>query len=367
MTNNNKKSKDIDVQGAFVVLEILQLIPIGKKNAIPLKHIQEIIEKTFEFNKSNRTYERIMESLLFSKHCENLEYVEKGRGNAHWYYWNEKTTMISYPKISLDMAIALNIVDKILKNILPLNVQGRLKSLFELSNEILSDELDNDLKNWNKKIYFLDSKLSNKIPKINSLILEQALLSLDKQIPLNFKYLKRNGQVKKYYNVYPEGLVLNQGVIYMVAIIEGGEVRNFLMHRIKMILNSSNTKDKPDLEFNLENYIKNEDNAFQWKLFDKKKVELEMHIYSDTIGYFLKESPLTKNDILLHPNKKIKYDYWTFRTYTTLTKQLIGWIRQQGPDIKIINPPELVEFLKKDIKKLNNLYEIVGENDSSSS
>lgn len=145
--------------------------------------------------------------------------------------------------------------------------------------------------------------------------------------------------------LHPYGLVWNNDYYYLIGKYDhSGEMVHLRVDRMQdvQIMNEIYEKDE---SFDFSDYVSRLFHMFTGVEKDLK-VRFSNHLINVMIDRFGKDVSIEKDG----------EDAFILRTKAIISQGLKNWLLTWGSDAKVIDPPELVEMLKEESRKLNNIY-----------
>lgn len=180
--------------------------------------------------------------------------------------------------------------------------------------------------------------LEGKISKLNYAM--QNNLS----IKISYFSMSKNGQTTRV--VDPYSLTFRKGFWYLIGYCHlREEIRIFKVLRIKSI-RVTEAKFKKPKSFSVKEYMKN-----SWNIYRGEDTEVKI-IFNKEIAPFIKETDWHENQKIEDlPNGEI-----AFTVFVNGTNEIKSWIMGFGDKVKVMEPASLKDEIKKEIKKLNLIY-----------
>ncbi|MFQ5519326.1 MAG: helix-turn-helix transcriptional regulator, partial [Mariprofundus sp.] len=255
---------------------------------------------------------------------------------------NKDDNVHEVPGIDSDTALAFYLAEKHLEPLLPRTTIKRLTPHFKRAEEVL-DQADADRGNpaWRNKVRVLHRGPGLKNPAIASDVQSAIYDALLRNRRLDVAYLPRGKDEAKQYELNPLGLVLKDGLFYLVCSMwDYPDIRLLLLHRMK----SADVMDIPCIapeDFDLDGYI--ESGELDFAVGDA--IELKAWI-SETMAIHLQERPLHSNQLIsISDNGRI-----LLNVTVQDTNELRWWLLGFGDQVEILAP----EGLRSDFHAIAN-------------
>lgn len=319
--------------------EILKYLP--RKG--PGKTTKEIFNylKGEAFSIAERSIQRDLSELsrLFSLVCNEDNKPYK------WYWQPGKGEEL--PALTLTDALSLNIVESIVKPLIPHAMLETLEHRFnETNNKLAAMSEQNKNASWLNKVRNVQPALPLLPPNINESVLEdvQAALLNDKQVEV--EYQSMDSDCAKTRLLSPLALVQRGSVTYLVAIMDGyADVRYYAVHRIQSAKQTCGDVKIPK-GFSIDEEIK------KGKFGFGAANSIKLHAYiDDWLCRILEETPFSEDQKITYEEE---FPYLTATVEDTW--QLSWWLLSQGDGIEVIKPIKLRNKMKKELRKALSQY-----------
>lgn len=262
-----------------------------------------------------------------------LSSSEEGRVNR--WFWSEAAKVADVPGLDVPTALAFRLAQEYLQPLLPQVVHRRLAGHFQRADECLSRETTNQLSLWPDKVCVISRGPTLRPPPINPAVqmaVEQALLH-DRQLQLVSR--SKHGDQPKRYVAHPCGLVIRDGVFYLIATLRDyPNPRHLALHRIS-IAEVMRDRAKRPRGFTLKKYVAKE------QLFSYPTQGGLIHLdvlFEAKTAIHLRERPLARNQRLTTMTEDGRT-----RLRATLrdTHELRWWLLGFGDKIEVLGPKSL--------------------------
>ncbi|MBI9012590.1 MAG: YafY family transcriptional regulator [Clostridiales bacterium] len=272
---------------------------------------------------SVKTIQRDMETLnMAGIPVFSMKGMKGGYGILDSYKYDTKLLSPKEVNLFKSMLDSLNSVysNKSLESLLE-----KLESAVITSASTEFSKVKVDITPWNK-----DEKLHEKINLISDAIEQSRILSIE--------YYNSNGECL-LREIEPYELVLRHGRWYLLSYcLEKKDVRTFKVNRVS-------TMEITNRHFDLRDYksIKRDDSTMRDGV--KKVLRFNKEVYYRVVDIF------NDDEVTEITEKNV-----TVVTYLELDSWLIPVILSFGDDVKVIEPEILKENVKKEIEKMNKIY-----------
>lgn len=294
---------------------------------------------------SQRTIQR--ELVNFSKLFGDLQ-TDGNKDKAAWS-WKEKSQLLDLPGMSPTVALSFKLTQQFLDNMMPDSVKESLSSYFNKATNTLSTlEGDNYLSNWSDKIRTIP-RTQYLIPaKVSPEVLQTVYQSLLEEKPIKALYQPRDAETAEY-EMHPQGLVLRQSIIYLVATLWNyDDPRHFALHRISQC-ELGDSEYQPLKDFNLDTYIAT--GTFDYAEVEDNEIKLIV-IFDQGAAFHLTETPLSTDQKFVN-----KCDGRVQITATVKNSlQLRWWLLGFGEYVEVIKPKTLRDEFVETSQRLGDIY-----------
>jgi len=275
---------------------------------------------------SKRTVERDLNELsqLFPLQCND-------KGAPYGWHWMQGSP-IELPGLSLSDALTLQLVEGSLRLLIPNYMLKTLEPRFQqarLKLKALREEIPSA--GWLEKVATVHPELSLLPPVVDEQHLEAVQEALLQNKQLECSYYAAHKDRKHHFTLNPLALVQRGQVTYLLATVDPYEdVRQFALHRLGTVQNTSTASTKPD-GFSLQTYLAS--GAMQFGTPVTIKIEAWVN---EGLSRLLAETPLSE-DMLLVPAEDGAHltatvnDSWELR----------WWILSHAGSIQIRSPTTL--------------------------
>ncbi len=167
--------------------------------------------------------------------------------------------------------------------------------------------------------------------------------------PLSMKYRAAARTKEEVVAIHPYALVLHRSSIYCVGLHLGrGEIRTFLLDRMRDTECSYSERFELPSEFNLDDYFQGELGI--WRSEQRHKVVVE---FDETAAEYLRFRRIHPTQ-RVHPGAGGK-----IRVSMTVgsLKPVVNWVLEWGPRARVLEPSELVEAVRTELASALRQYD----------
>lgn len=293
------------------------------------------------FSTSKRTIERDLAELatLFGIICND-------KGSPYGWYWM-KGVSAELPGLSLTDAVSLQIVESLLRPLLPPALLEALEGRFQEARRKLKELApDNPTARWADKVRYVQPSLPLHPPSIPPGVLETVQEALLQERQLSVSYQRPGKPEATEQTLHPQALIQRGPITYLVAMaFDYDDLRLYAVHRIKTAT-IAHLAARTATGFSLDAYLAEGRAHFA----NGNEITLRAHV-SDELANLLSETPISIDQVL-HPEGKT-----TLLTATVIDSwQLRWWLLSQGAGIAVIDPPALRASIKEIITEAGKQY-----------
>lgn len=272
--------------------------------------------------------------------------LSKARGKTLYWQWLQGAQGLEIPAMSQSTALVFQLSDHYLRQLIPGNVLGLLAPYLERASSVLADT---KLSNWNDKVIHLEQGPQLTPPEVDEGIQDVVYGALLEGRQFEVEYVPRYETDSRTYPVNPLGIVLREGVFYIVCTIwEYTDIRQLAMHRIR----TARLLDKeaqPIKDFDLKKYIQ-EESAFSYPE-SGKTIKLKAR-FSEGAAWHLTERRLSEDQVL----KKTADGYYRLTATVKDTSELRWWLLGFGDSVEVLAPKALRREFKSLTESMAQMY-----------
>ena len=323
-------------------LELLQMIPRypTKVSTAQIKDRMESIGQKV----SMRMIQRDLESLEAI-----LPIICDDSSKPYGWSWTKDSPGLQ-PTMNLIEALTFSLAEQYLKPLMPNKSFKRIQIFFDRANQILKEAKSNQISRWRSRVRVESQWQRLHPPQLNEKSEAAIYDALLNSHQLKAKYVKRLQKKADTRLVNPLGIVLRGEVHYLVCSLDDkpNDIRHLPMHRFRSAEWNGETAEEPDKGFSLDQYVKKNSLGY---LYSDTKIKLDA-IFEPQAGFHLLESPLSKNQKIVHRRDgKLR-----LQALVSNTGQLRWWLWGFAGQVEILSPKSLRDEFRKDAKKLARIY-----------
>ena len=299
------------------------------------------IQKLADYHEvSIRTIKRDIE-FLRDRYTAPIEYDK----NRNGYYYTDSTFMIQNVLLTEGDLFTVSTIMPLMEQYKNTPLENSFKNIMEKVSEMLPDQVDVNTSFLNKDISFI----SDPLPKIESEVFETIFKSIKLRKTIEFEYrsVAKTEYTNKKIDCYK--VICQKGNCYVLGLSHNkNEIRIYALSRMQNVELTNDSFEIPQ-DFDLNNYV---DLSFGIWNNKHEPVEYEL-LFSPQINTYVLEREW-------HTNQTVeqKEDGSVLLKFKSNQKQqVLSWVLSFGNVVKVINPPELIEKVKEEIKNIAKMYE----------
>jgi len=321
--------------------QMLRLIPRQPSKISTSELKQRLADEGFSTTPRTLQRDLVRMSSIYPLLCDD-------RDKPFGWSWNRDANVHEVPGIDSDTALAFYLAEKHLEPLLPRTTIKRLRPHFKRAEEVL-DQADADKGNpaWRNKVRVLQRGPGLKNPSIHADVQSAVYDALLRNRRLDVVYMPRGADKSKQYEIHPLGLVLKDGLFYLVCSMwDYPDIRLLTLHR----MNKASVMDIPCTvpdEFDLDDYIASGELDFAIG----GEIKLKARI-SSQIAIHLEERPLHKDQQLT------VCDDGSYLLESTAidTNELRWWLLGFGSNIEVLAPDDLRNDFQEISEQMAAIY-----------
>jgi len=321
--------------------QMLRLIPRHPSKIDTTTLMQQLADKGF--TTTARTLQRDLQRLssIYPLLCDSRE-------KPYGWCWSRDANVHEVPGIDSDTALTFYLAERHLEPLLPRTTIRRLEPHFRRAEEVL-DQADagNGNPAWRNKVRVLHRGPGLKNPVISSSVQSAIYDALLHNRRLNVEYLPRGTETTKQYEINPLGLVLKDGLFYLVCSMwDYPDIRLLTLHRMRVAAVMDTPCTVPE-GFDLDAYITSGELDFAIGGEIKLEVRVRSHI-----AFHLQERPLHQEQQLTENDD----GSWLLISTVRDTSELRWWLLGFGENVEVLAPLELRDEFRRVAHEMAGLY-----------
>lgn len=313
------------------IIKIDELLQTGRWYTA--KEIAQAVDGSY----SSRTIQRDLEYMRDTMNAP----IESGSQGYRYY---EKNFFIKSIPLTEGEVFSVAVLNPLLEQYRNTPIENQLRSVFQKITNSLPEKVTIDTTFLNPKITFIpDIK-----EKINQELFNTVFDAMKNCQSLKFDYrpLQKSSFMER--TIDPYHAVCQKGNWYVIGKChDKGDVRIFSFGRMKNAV-IKGTKFNVPKDFNTSDFFDSEMGVW---LSDRTPLEVEL-LFDKEIGTYVTTRIWHSEQIM----QELKDGSVYLKFKTTQKKELIRFILGQGHTVKVLSPQELVEEIKVELKKTEELY-----------
>lgn len=274
--------------------------------------------------------------------------IEKNNANPQGWRWQEDAPLQSLPHMNLSQAVAFNMVEANLTQLLPPAILDELFPWFDLARRQLKDSKVTHT--WLDRVRIEPATQPLIPPHIDPKCKDDIYQALFHQRQIRASYTSRKQPEANQYLLNPLAIVQRGAVIYLLASrVDDPKkiVRTFALHRFEEVEVLDTVAVTPE-GFELSTYLDDGGMGFAHPLFsqlpDRGKQTPISLVFTKSAGKSLTESKLSSDqEVIIHDD-----DTMTVNATVNLTSQLVWWLRGFGQGLIDAKPDLLYQAVNQD-------------------
>lgn len=326
-------------------LRILQLLPYKKDGGITVARLIELLT-LYGIDSKTRDIQRDMAEL--SCGCEGFQIRCDDTNKPHRWYWDSDTAL-SIPAMSQYTALTLQLAEKTLKPMLPVQILDHLNPSFSAAGSVLNDNNKRQARSWLKKIRVVPRsihQISASIPDGLYDTLTKALYE-DKQLKITYTSASNTTGIPKEHTIHPYALLFRGPIIELIGKKVGkADPMRLLLHRMHTA-EMLTTRSIIPTDFDLDSFIKSK----LAKPYEGEAISLKVWIREDAKAHVI-ETPFSEDQIVEPTN-----DGFIVAATVRMTIELKWWLLGLGERIEVLEPESLRTDIKDTVVKAAKRYQ----------
>ena len=268
--------------------------------------------------------------------------IEKNNANPQGWRWKDDAPLQSLPHMNLSQAVAFNMVEANLTQLLPPVILDELFPWFDLARRQLKNSKVTH--SWIDRVRIEPATQPLIAPHIDLDSKDNIYHALFYQLQIKACYTRSDKSQSSEYILNPIAIIQRGVFIYLLATrIDDPEVviRTFALHRFSSVEILESAAKTPD-NFHLDTYLDAGGMGFSHPLFGElpdhgKNTAIELK-FTKQAGKSLTESKLSDDQIVTLDDNTL-----TIQATVNLTSQLVWWLRGFGSGLLNAKPKLLYQ------------------------
>ncbi|SNT69516.1 helix-turn-helix transcriptional regulator [Psychrobacter sp. LV10R520-6] len=280
--------------------------------------------------------------------------IEKNNANPQGWRWKDDAPLQSLPHMNLSQAVAFNMVEANLTQLLPPVILGELFPWFDLARRQLKNSKVTH--SWIDRVRIEPATQPLIAPHIDLDSKDNIYHALFYQLQIRACYTRSNKSQASEYVLNPIAIIQRGVIIYLLATRTDDPdiiIRTFALHRFASVEVLDSTAQTPD-NFQLDRYLDAGSMGFTHPLLSQlpdhgKNTAIELQ-FTKKAGKSLTESKLSEDQTVTINTD----DTLTINATVNLTSQLVWWLRGFGKGL-LDAKPQLLHQVVLDIELAEEL------------
>ncbi|MGO1782033.1 MAG: helix-turn-helix transcriptional regulator [Moraxellaceae bacterium] len=269
--------------------------------------------------------------------------IEKNNANPQGWRWRDDAPLQSLPHMNLSQAVAFNMVEANLTQLLPPAILDELFPWFDLARRQLKNSKVTH--SWIDRVRIEPATQPLIAPHIDLDSKDNIYHALFYQLQINACYTRSNKSQASEYTLNPIAIIQRGVIIYLLATRTDDPeaiIRTFALHRFDSVDILETAAQTPD-GFHLDTYLDAGSMGFSHPLFGElpsrgKNTAIELQ-FTKRAGKSLTESKLSDDQTVTLNDD----DTLTVQATVNLTSQLVWWLRGFGSGLLNAEPALLYQ------------------------
>ena len=335
--NSNSKNDAASRHGAATTARQWQVLSQLQRNRwVGTTHVYEQLMLA-GFDISLRTVQRDLNAL--AKRFP----IEKNNANPQGWRWCDDAPLQSLPHMNLSQAVAFNMVEANLTQLLPPAILDELFPWFDLARRQLKNSKVTH--SWIDRVRIEPATQPLIAPHIDLHSKDNIYHALFYQLQIQACYTRSNKSEASEYTLNPIAIIQRGVIIYLLATrTDDAEaiIRTFALHRFASVELLETAAQTPD-SFQLDSYLDAGSMGFTHPLLSQlpdhgKNTAIELH-FTRKAGRSLTESKLSSDQtVTINDDNTL-----TITATVNMTSQLVWWLRGFGKGLLAAKPQLLYQ------------------------
>ena len=295
-----------------------------------------------EFDVSKRTVERDIE-FLRDRYEAPIEYDHSKCG----YAYTQETFFLKSLFLTDEELFSAAVFEKALQQYRNTPIEGRLKAVFGKLIELLPDDAVSVNTMWlGDSLTFIPEPS----PEISPEIFDAVFSGVKARRAIRFQYRSLTQTEPTTRMCEPYHIVCQRGAWYVIGrCTDKNEERIFSFSRMSEIEVLKDWAFELPTGFTVEQYI--DKNVGVW--LNRREPFTVRLLFSASVSVFAEEHIWNEEQtVLVHEDKSVEVSF-----KTTQFEEIKRFVLGQGATVQVLEPPELVQAVQKEIEEMRSLYQ----------
>lgn len=322
---------------------LLGLIPEAPASRTAPELLSDIERTAPGFSATLRTIQRELDAL------QDTPGLQREDSKPHRWSWGPGRKRATLARMEPEAALAFGLLEQHLDALIPNAVRTHLEPYFLKARDVVGEMSHSRLKRWKNRTTSCSRAFPLLLPEVEPAVLRAVQESLLDRVQLAMHYQSAGADQPRVYTVHPQGLVLSDGVFYLVATVaKYDDLFQFALHRMHAAAaTTESSRDVPG--FDVEAYTRDVE-GFHFGSGDTIRLKLRVRGF---LALHLRERPLAGD-------QKIKNidDEWSELTATVAESwQLEWWLRSFGALCEVVRPVRLRRVMADEAREVCRVYD----------
>ena len=295
-----------------------------------------------EFDVSKRTVERDIE-FLRDRYEAPIEYDHSKCG----YVYTQETFFLKSLFLTDEELFSAAVFEKALQQYRNTPIEGRLKAVFAKLTELLPDDAVSVNTMWlGDALTFIPEPS----PEIRPEIFDAVFSGVKARWTIRFQYRSLTQTEPTTRMCEPYHIVCQRGAWYVIGrCADKNEERIFSFSRMSEIEVLKDRAFELPTGFTVEQYI--DKNVGVW--LNRREPFTVRLLFSASVSVFAEEHIWNEEQtVQVHEDKSVEVSF-----KTTQFEEIKRFVLGQGATVRVLEPPELVQAVQKEIEEMRSLYQ----------
>ena len=323
-------------------LAMLTAIPVGLPGKSTSQILEELLDKSPDFNVDRRTIQRSLVQL-----SQRFPITAETRGRTNYWYWIEPHALTQIPAMSATTAFVVSLAADHLRPIMPPSTLPKLDPYFRHAQSILNGT---DLGRWADRAAIIAQGPKLTAPDISADVQEAVYEALMTNRRFEVQYRGKHEKESKAIVLNPLGIVVRNGTVYLVATSwKYQDIRHYVLHRMSQPQLMDESARTP-ADFCLADHL-GDDGSFAYPTSDEKLILRAL--FHAGAGAHLTESSLGPD----HRATAQEDGRILVEATVADTAELRWWISGFGSLVEVLGPAALRDEFREQARALAEMYE----------
>ena len=273
-----------------------------------------------------------------------LDVIGTQEDRTYSYHIGNRQFELAELKLLVDSVQSAKFITAKKSNELIKKIEG-LASKYEASQLHRQVFVAGRVKTMNESIYYNVDRIHTAIAENSRITFQYFQWNVDKKMEL-----RHGGSL---YEVSPWSLSWDDENYYLVGFdSKAGKIKHYRVDKILRIQMSKEEREGKEhfQKLDMADYAKK-----SFGMFGGKEQTVKLLVHNSLAGVIIDRFG---KDIMMIPEDE---QYFTVNVDVHISRQFLGWVFSLGEQVRILKPDEVVVEMKKEIKRLNQQYQLIRE------